>query len=381
MAYEVEVAWIAAGASIVVSAVSLETSILTSIRADRTQRAQNDTARDLADLTSRLSRENDAAKAKQDYEYEARKRLYADLYPLTYQLGTTAFNALHRLMNLALAAREGYLAEGKDNWLTGRDPYYFTSTVHSLIAPLAVYELMTRKLTSLDLRLDPDLHLQQHLALRSYLAMRSDFDLVDPRFPPVAFGPDKNAYAPPETRPDTPPAELTQRWAWRQGLYSGQISQAVDAVLKVEDKAVRVLTYAEFAKALGGADLRARVDPGGAARAISRAMQPMSDMLMDFHPARRPITWRVFLAQGACLRAIAAAQAGLSTPAEILSAARYAKAKDRSRFDWIGDGQRSIPPTLNGVIDFAAERDSAFAAADLYLEQALGGYSEFYGVT
>ena len=294
MAGEVEAAWIAAGASIAVSVLSLGTSIWTNIRADRTQAAQVATARDLAELTSRLSRENDAAKAKDDYEYEARKRLYAELYPLAYQLRMTSLGALHRIMNLALAARGGYLAPGEDNWLTGRDPYYFTSTVHSLISPLAVYELMTRRLTSLDLRLDRDLHLLQVVARQAYSATRSDYELVDPRYPAIALGPDNHAYAPPEIRPDALPPDLAQRWAWRQGLYSGQISEAVDTLLKVEGKAVRVLTYAEFARKLGGTDLRAGDDPGGTAGAMWRSLRPMSSILRDFHPARRPITGASF---------------------------------------------------------------------------------------
>jgi hypothetical protein len=379
MAGEIEAAWIAAGASIVVAAVSLVVSIRTSRLADRTQAAQDATARSLAELTSRLSRENDAAKAKQDYEYEARKRLYAELYPLAYQLHTSSVSALHCITNLALAARIGHLAAGKDNWLTGLDPYYFTSVLHTLIAPLAVHELMTRKLTDLDLRLDRDLNLLQLLSRKAYGAMRSDFDLIDPRYPKIAFGPGIEGYAPPEIRPADPPDDLSQRWAWRQGLYSGQISEAVDAILKIEDKTARVMSYAEFAKALGGADLRSQDDPGGAASAIWRSLRPLSSILRDFHPARRPITWRMLLAQGACYRAIAAAQAGVAKPAEILKAARFAEAKDRAEFDWIGDGARSIPPALKGVIDFPAERDSAFAAADLFLQQAFTGFAELYG--
>jgi hypothetical protein len=379
MAGEIEAALIAAGASIVVAVLSLVTSIRTSVLADRTQAAQDVTARSLAELTSRLSRENDAAKAKQDYEYEARKRLYAELYPLAYQLHTTSVSALHSIANLALATRGGHLAPGKDNWLTGLDPYYFTSVLHTLVAPLAVHELMARKLTDLDLRLDRDLNLLQLLSRKAYSTMRADFDLVDPRYPKIAFGPDIEAYAPPELRPDALPAELPQRWTWRQGLYSGQISEAVDAVLKVEDKTARVMTYAEFAKALGGADLRSHDDPGGTASAIWRALRPLSSVLRDFHPARRPITWRMLLAQGACYRAIAAAQGGVAVPAEMLKAARFVGAKDRDEFDWIGDGVRSIPPALNGVIDLPAERDSAFVAADLFLEQAFTGFTELYG--
>jgi hypothetical protein len=378
MASDVQSAWIAAGASIVVSLVSLGTAIWTNIRADRTQRDQEATALELEKLKSRLSAENDAAKAKRDYEYEARKRLYSELYPLAYQLHQAALHAQHRIANLALATRDGYLAVGPDNWLTGRDPYYFNSVVHNLIAPLAIYELMTRKLTLLDLTLDRELHRLHFIAGKSYEAMRSDFNLVDPRYPPLVFGSSDQRYAPPEVRPSPAPREQEQRWMWRQGLYSGQISQAVDALVVTDGTTKRVMTYAEFAKALQGADLRTADDPGGPASAIKQALRPLVDVLYDFHPARRPVTWRILLAQAACYRAMAAMESGVSKREGILSAARYSESADRKIFDWIGDATRSIPPTWHDPVDFAAEQKSAWAAADLFIESALKDYAGRY---
>src|SRR6476646_9020062 len=127
MASDVQSAWIAAGASIAVSMVSLAAAVWTNVRAERARREQNATAAELERLKSSLSAENDAAKAKRDYEYEARKRLYAELYPLSFQLHEAARGAHNRIISLARAARGGWLATGKDNWLTGADPYFFTA--------------------------------------------------------------------------------------------------------------------------------------------------------------------------------------------------------------------------------------------------------------
>ncbi len=94
MAGDIQSAWIAAGAAIVVSLVSLGTAVWTSIQGGRAAREQAArqaaTDRSLAVLNSRLGEEQDAAKAKRDYEYEARKRLYTELYPLAYQLQQAA---------------------------------------------------------------------------------------------------------------------------------------------------------------------------------------------------------------------------------------------------------------------------------------------------
>jgi len=370
MADDVLSAWVAAGASLLVSLVSLGATIWTTRRGDRTQR-------ELEGLKSRLSDENDAAKAKRDYEYEARKRLYAELYPLVFQLQEAAFSAHNRLRNLALATRGGWLARGPDNWLTGSDPYYFTSVIHALIAPVAIFELMTRKLTLLDLTLDQDLRRQHFLARKAYEALRSDFNLTDSPYPPLVLGPAGEKYAPPEVRPDALPPETEQRWRWRQGLYSGQISQAVDAVLMTDGETTRPMTYAEFAKALDGTDLRTPDDPRGRAGEMKRALRPLADVFRDFHPARRPVTWRILLAQGACYRAIAAAtRSDGAASKDILCTARYAGAKDLADFDWIGDGEHSIPPALRNGIDFDAEQKSAFAAADMFIVGAFEDFSK-----
>ena len=367
MVAEVNAALVAAVASILVSGASFATAVWTSRRADRSQR-------DLEALKAHLSDTNDAAKAKRDYEYEARKRLYTELYPLAFQLHEASNATQNKIRNLALAARGGWLADGENNWLTSGDPYYFTSVIHSLIAPLAVYELMTRKLTLLDLALEPDLYWQHSIARKAYEALRSDFNLIeDPPYPPLVFGEQPHTYAPPEGRPTSPVKEAEQRWTWRQGLYSGHISQAVDALLADTGASPRVLTYAEFAKALAGVDLRADDDAGGPGGAMKRALGPLIELLRGFHPARRPITWRILLAQAACYRALAAARDGIVHPERMLKTARYAGAPDQKAFDWIGVGGVSIPPALAGLVDFAAEQESAQATADIFIGKAIEG--------
>ena len=225
---------------------------------------------------------------------------------------------------------------------------------------------MTRRLTFLDLRLDQHLYRQHFLASRAYRAFRSDFDLADPsRCPAIAF-PDapEEGYKPPEIRPQVPLTDLEQRRMWRQGLYSGQVSQAVDALMLTDgtDGAgrarYRVMTYAEFAKALGANDLRTPDAGEGGGGEMKTALRPISDLFLDFHPARRPVTWRILMAQTACYRAlIAAARDPDLETSKILRQALFARSEDRADFDWLGDGTRAIPPALRHGTDFAAERD------------------------
>jgi hypothetical protein len=299
-------------------------------------------------------------------------------------LHETAVGSLNRITNLALATRGGYLAPGPNNWLTGASGYYFHSTIHSLIAPLAVYELMTRKMTQLDLNLDPDLYRQHFIARYAYRALRSDFDFADAdRYLPIAFDAAPRSYNPPELRPPAMPDLLEQRWAWRQGIYSGQISQAVDAVLTQDETGAegiraRVMTYAEFAKALNGNDLRDGSEAPGLAGEMKLALRPIIEIIQDFHPARRPVTWRILLAQAVCYRAITVAPKGAGTIERIIETAGLAAASNRRDFDWIGDSTRSRPPELSAIIDFGAEHESALETADRYLTGTLMDFSRQY---
>jgi hypothetical protein len=393
MANDADSAWIAAGASLVVALISGAFTMWNTRRTGKMQReqaatnastqaAQDEANRQLARLNARLSTENDAAKARRDYEYEARKRLYAELYPLSFQLQERAVAATHRIMNLARATRDGHLAPGVDNWLTGKDSYYFNSVIHSLIAPLAVYELMTRKLTQFDLKLDPDLHRQHFIARLAYQAFRSDFDLADQtRYPPIVFRPKTRKYDPPEDRPATMDGgALEERWRWRQGLYSGQVGQVVDAMLSGTGPKTEphTIDYAEFAKVLSGTDLRSPVQPDGSSKEMKQALEPMIEVFRDFHPARRPVTWRILLAQAACYRAIAAMAKGITEEQAIIEAARISSAGDEEAFDWIGTGNLSRPPGLPASTDLHAEQRTAIETANRYVSEGIRGFSLRY---
>ena len=361
MAGEPEAALIAALASV---AVSIGGTVVNSRRADKAAREQAKLATELEELKSRRAAENEAERARRDYEYEARKRLYAELYPLAFQLREAAHSASNRVKNLARATRMGNLAPGPENWLTISDPYYFHSTIYALLAPLAIHEAMTRRLTLFDLNLDPELRRQRHLAKRAYQCLRSDFDLLDPaRYPALRFDPanPKQAYDPPElpTRVDVGPIE--ERWRWRQALYSGQIGEAVEPLLETEKDSkggttVRVKSYPEFIRSLGVRDLR-DTDATETSE-VANALRPMVEVFRNFHPGRRPITWRILIAQVSCYRAILAGDAVVPGDVDSWANAALNTDLDREHYLWhAGDGPSDIGLELEFV---RAEMASAF---------------------
>ena len=385
MAAETDAAVVAATASIAVATLSLAGSWWTQRKGNKAALIQAQLARDLEALKGRLSQEHDAEKARRDYEYEARKRLYAELYPLAFQLNEAALTAGNRIQNLARAARTGHLGVGTSSWLDdSADPYYFNSTLYSLLAPLAWHELMSRRLTLFDLNLDPHLQRQRFFAKKAYQCLRSDFDFADPgRYAPLVLDPAQSnrKYEPRDRVGGASPLE--ERWLWRQGVYSGRVSQAVDALLTSEgtdpkgNRRERVMSYAEFANLLGSEDLRA----DRASSSMSQALHGFSTVVRGFHPFRRPVTWRIMLAQVACYRMILMLPSAGATVKSIVPQAELAITTEQGKFS-------PLPVDAGSPLDLGmslearrSEAAAAFDAANAYLRESAEEFIRDYPVS
>jgi hypothetical protein len=215
--------------------------------------------------------------ARRDYEYEARKRLYEECEPLLFQAVEFATTARSRVLSLARSARNGDLRADGSGWLS--DPgYYFKSSAYLLLAPVTMFRLLQQRLTVVDLSLDERLRTQYEVLKLLFLSFNADFDLARCEQP--------LPYEPDETDPGEPNgeallAESPQRYA-RQGLYRGILDVVVESMI-VDS---RCLTFGEFL------------------REWDRARSPLHGsrgellyLLGGFHPARKPVLWRVLVAQ------------------------------------------------------------------------------------
>lgn len=255
---------IAAVASLVVALYSQRQSRRTSVR--------------LAELEN----ERDEKRARRDYEYEARKRLYEECEPLLFQAAEQATLARSRVASLARTARNGNLGIAGDRWLAGPG-YYFMSTAYMLIAPATSFRLLQRRLTVIDLNLVPRLRVQYELLKLVFLSFNEDFDLAA-ESPALKYEPDKSD--PEEPERDRLLAEAPEIFA-RQGLYRGVLDVVVDAlIIDAGDGAQRVMGFGEF--------LIAWEHPGSE---LYRVRDTLLELLIGFHPLRKPVLWRVLLAQ------------------------------------------------------------------------------------
>jgi hypothetical protein len=148
--------WIPAA---ITGGLALVTAIFVNLYTNRNRMAEQKSAEDartrLALLEDRLKSQSAAEQAQQDYEYEARKRLYTVARPLLFQLGDlceTSNRRIERILtnNITPPARP--------------DSTKLVVTTYRLIAPLVLARLLQQRLTTVDLGLDADLRNQYLLA-------------------------------------------------------------------------------------------------------------------------------------------------------------------------------------------------------------------------
>jgi hypothetical protein len=318
-------------------------AVITQISSSRTQRKikaleqQNSEA--LARLNAQISTAQSEDDARRDYEYEARKRLYKECEPVLFRLFEASENALHRVFSLARTARNGNLG-ASESWLDSPD-YYMASTVYHLLVPSATFRLLKERLTMVDLTVDEAICRYYIIAKRIYLSFTEDFALA--KFAPTLeydpFADESSGLR--ETYPEKHS---------RQGLTLGDLDVAIENLLKEESPgSFRCLTFGEFEMAFYQ-DVKA-----GGSRFGSFA-----EMLLKFHPLKRPILWRILVVQAKLysqiLESFASRRTNLFTVELPSSDAAF-----QQKLDWRSQLESTYP---------SATIEEPLKVADIYLKRA-----------
>jgi hypothetical protein len=126
-------------------------------------------------LRSKLAKQQAQQKAQLDYVYEARKRLYQECEPLLFQLIETSETALSQIKDIIsrVNATDGQVF---------REQYNLKTTMYYLLMSCAVFKMIRRRLTLVDLQVDPMIYTQYILAKSVYLSHTHDFNLARPEF-------------------------------------------------------------------------------------------------------------------------------------------------------------------------------------------------------
>jgi hypothetical protein len=245
--------------------------------------------RQLAELSHRLDEQRAERNARRDYEYDAKKRLYEECEPVLFEAMELAETFRRRVLSLARAARKQGINEDGTGWLAGNG-YYFRSTAYYLLAPATTLKILQRRLTAVDLAVEPRIEFQYRLIKEIFDSYTWDHDLAEAN-PQIEYRPEEQGR--------------------RQGLYSGVVDQIADALTIESGDAYRCKSLGQFWAEFD--------DPQ---TAVGRLSGDIAGLLTGFHPASAPVLWRVLVCQylicGALLRSRDLQQSQLPEPHEDL---------------------------------------------------------------
>jgi hypothetical protein len=235
----------------------------------------------VARLAAELAEEKSSRDARRDYEYEARKRLYDQCDPLLFQFFELAEDAGRRVKSLARSCRDGNLRPDGSGWLE-KQGYYFQSTAYHLLAPIAAIRILQRRLTAVDLALDPRLDIEYRLLRLLSRSFTEDHALAR-QVPELEYDPD----AADEGTADREVLLVRRPAVYvRQGIYRGVLEQVAESLIMRDHDGDRLLSFGEFVEERGREGSR-----------LHRAGSLLRDLLIGFHPTTRPVLWRILVTQ------------------------------------------------------------------------------------
>ena len=258
---DAHVAALATLATATISAGAAAWSTLQSIRSQKQlERLRADLAVDAADLN-----------AKRDYEYEAKKRLYAECEPAHFRLLESSQAARARIATIARVARSH--PDQCSGWMRNRGHRLYT--LYRLTSPLVHFSVLREKVTNIDLRLSPEMHFQYVLGRLLYDSFADDDALASGQVnSPLEYRPGELANG-----PDAPNPVYH-----RQGIPFEQLEPLIDNMRIDGD----VIGPAGFLKA---ADDDSMV--------LNSNILELDYLFRDFTPNERPVLWRLLIYQTA----------------------------------------------------------------------------------
>lgn len=246
---------------------------------------QSESALRLQDHQAASNDEQAEKQAKREYRYEARKRLYEELYPIVFEITEASDSAASRIINFAKRYEESPAKLLKDlKPQKDSDNYYLKTTIYRLFLPLALYRIMQRRLTHVDLNLDDQLHKIYQLLHALSRTFGDDREIA--KIANLKYHPERN-------RDFANPASDQEEYT-PQGLLRGKLDCIVESLLERSEKdPIRCMTFYEFSNKWSSCS-------NDWLNNFSDAIE----LFEDFNPNKRPVLWIALKAQLLLHRAI-----------------------------------------------------------------------------
>lgn len=277
-------------------------------------------------LAERLSEGN----ARLSYEFDAKKRLYADVEPLFFQLYHACESSYYRVASLVRSQRQGQIGD-KDSWLN-RDGYYMRSTIYHLFLPMAVYRLIQRSTTFVDIRLEENLRTKYFLLKQDYFVFTDHFDLaqLDPAL----------AYTPHDDLPSNWTEDTPENFV-RQGLFIGEIDRLIESFIVLDHDSYRTITFGEFESRASKCEN------------FKNTLTAPYYLLTGFGFQRRSVFGRALLAHAYIMRLMLYCFSRDATIQDLIDATQRFSVSNEALDDlaWEEKAYREIAPSIQGYVE------------------------------
>ncbi len=286
-------------------------------------------ARRLEKLKAMLAKDAALNDARTSYEFEARKRLYAEIEPLFFQLFEAAEGGYYRVASLVRTQRQGHLGEADGRWLA-TEGYYLRSTIYQLFLPLAIFRLIQRSATFVDIELDQNIRARYFLLKLSYYAFTDDFELAGLE-PSLAYSPNV-----PDWKEKTLENPAQYR---RQGLVIGHLDRLIDAMIVGDDQSQRTVDYGEFEELC-------RND-----QELKKVMAEPARLFLGFGFTNRPVLARALLAHAYTMRLLLYTYSRASDCGDLAAVLQTFCTSDEASedLDW-GEGFGQVSSSVAGYV-------------------------------
>jgi hypothetical protein len=261
---------------------------------EKRQKLQQKIQQEIEELKSRMDERRSAETARRDYEYEARKRLYAEIEPIRFQVCEALEEAHYRVRSLARTARSGNLGIGSESWVANSG-YYLRSTIYKLILPVTYFRLMQRRMTFIDLHLDTNIAMQYSLLKLYARSFTDDFIFADLE-PKLRYEPNHPQW---KSLREENSAVFS-----RQALVLGDLECVADLLTIQENGQMRVLQFGEFENLFD-------------TEKLDENLQEILSLFVTFSPDRKPVLARLLLAQPCFAQLILSTYYATVSPSEL----------------------------------------------------------------
>lgn len=274
---------------VIAAIVTAAAALLAAAAAIYTSRVTMKAAKELEFVKSKLERESADEKTRRAYEYDAKRRIYAECEPLVLKLAQSCDYTADRILSLTDTRRWSELRAIRDTksfWMLSKSSEII-SMAHALLEPLALYTLLSEKTTLVDLSFDARLDEIYRLAQAAYRVHQDDY-VIAAIEPALAYDPVVPGWR--EKRLQNPATY------WWQGMTRVRLDPAVE--LCVHRDASRITTITEFETRY--LELYEAPDDSR-----SKSLGLFCNPLYNFRIEERPVYWRMLLCQLLIYRRIA----------------------------------------------------------------------------